>query len=73
MGYRVSIDPDKCQGYACCVMTAPAIFDLDDEAGKASVIQPEPGDDLRDLVERAVRGCPAHAISTSEDLSPAPG
>ncbi|MGH9110335.1 MAG: ferredoxin [Acidimicrobiales bacterium] len=66
MGYRVSIDPDKCQGYACCVMTAPAIFDLGEDAGKAVVIQPEPGDAMRDLAEKAVRGCPTHAISISE-------
>lgn len=66
MSYRVEIDPEKCQGYACCVMTAPTIFTLDDEAGKSVVIQPEPGDALRDLVEKAVRGCPAHAISTIE-------
>lgn len=66
MAYTVSVDPNVCQGYACCVMTAPTVFDLDEEAGKAVVIQASPGDDMRDLVEKAVRGCPAHAITLQE-------
>lgn len=66
MGWKVSVDWDKCQGYACCVMTAPEVFDLDDEAGKAVAIQPEPDDSLRDVVEKAVRGCPTHAIFITE-------
>lgn len=66
MSYKVSIDPEKCQGYACCVMTAPTIFDLGSDAQRAVVLQPEPGDDLRDVVDKAVRGCPAQAISLTE-------
>lgn len=66
MSWRVSIDPQVCQGYACCVMTAPEVFAMDDEVGKAIVTQPEPDDALRDLCEKAVRGCPTHAISITE-------
>jgi ferredoxin len=47
-------------------MTAPQVFDMDDEVGQAVVIQPEPDDSLRDLCEKAVRGCPTHAIFIEE-------
>ncbi len=60
--WKVSIDPELCQGYACCIMAVPVVFDLDDGTGKAIVIDPEPGDSLRSAVEGAVRGCPVHAI-----------
>jgi ferredoxin len=48
-------------------MTAPQVFDMDDEQGKAFVIQTHPDDSLRDLCEKAVRGCPTHAISIIEE------
>lgn len=66
MSWQVIVDPKSCQGYACCMMTVPAVFDLDEEAGKAIVLQQHPDDSLRDLAEKAVRGCPAHAISIEE-------
>lgn len=66
MSWRVSVDREACQGYACCMMTAPEVFDLDEEAGKAIVLQPEPDVRLRSLVEKAARGCPAHAIMIEE-------
>lgn len=66
MSWKVSIDPTKCQGYACCVMTAPQVFDMDEDTGKAVVTVPEPDDALRSLCDKAVRGCPTHAISIDE-------
>jgi len=44
-------------------MTAPTVFDLDESVGKAVVLLPEPGEDLRELVEKSVRGCPSKAIA----------
>ena len=58
---RIRVDLDACQGYACCMMEAPAIFDLDD-GGKAVVLLEEPSEELRELVDKSVRGCPARAI-----------
>jgi ferredoxin len=66
MSWTVRVDQDLCEGYACCVMTAPTVFDIDDETGKAFPLQPNPDHSLRDLVEKAVRGCPTHAISIEE-------
>jgi ferredoxin len=62
MTLKITVDQQACQGYACCMMVAPTVFDLDEEAGKAIVITPEVGDDMQDLVEKSVRGCPAKAI-----------
>lgn len=62
MRWVVAIDRDACQGYACCIMALPAVFDLDDETGKAVVQQSEPDDSLRSAVDDAVRSCPVHAI-----------
>jgi len=61
--WRVRLDQEVCQGYACCVMAVPAVFDLDDDTGKAFVIDPEPDDSLREAIDCAIRGCPVRAIS----------
>lgn len=66
MAYTVAVDLNRCQGYAYCVMTASTVFDLDDDLGKAIVMTPNPGDSLRDLCEKALRGCPTQAISIDE-------
>jgi ferredoxin len=60
--WAVFIDEQVCQGYACCVMAVPAVFDLDDDTGKAKVVNSEPDDSLRAAVEGAVRGCPVRAV-----------
>jgi len=58
---KVILDLDACQGYACCMMEASSVFDLDD-TGKAVVLRPEPAEELRAQVESAARACPAKAI-----------
>ena len=63
MGIKVTVDLQACQGYACCMMTAPAVFDMDETVGKAIVLMPEPGEDLHELLEKSARGCPASAIT----------
>jgi ferredoxin len=59
---KVILDLDACQGYACCMMEAATVFDLDDDAGKAILLQEELSDELRAQVESAARACPAKAI-----------
>lgn len=60
---RVRIDEGKCLGYACCVMAAPMLFEMGDDADVAMVLVPEPREADRGLVDAAVRACPARAIS----------
>ncbi|WP_207781904.1 ferredoxin [Phytoactinopolyspora limicola] len=63
MSMKVIVDLQACQGYACCMMEAPAVFDLDESAGKAILLQETPTDDLRAQVDSAARVCPARAIT----------
>jgi ferredoxin len=64
--FGVLLDLDRCQGYANCVIAAPAIFDIDDQTGTAILLQERPGADERSAAEEAVRQCPAEAISLDE-------
>lgn len=60
---RVTVDLNKCNAYANCLMEAPEVFDLDPSSGLAVVTQEEPGEELRARVEAAARVCPVQAIS----------
>lgn len=60
---KVSVDLGLCQGYVCCVMEAPEVFDVDDEAGKAILLDSGPDESLRDKVKTAERSCPSRAIT----------
>lgn len=63
MALKVLIDLDACQGYACCMMESPTLFDLDESTGKAFLLEENPAYDQRAEAERALRACPAKAIS----------
>ncbi|GAA1516980.1 ferredoxin [Nocardioides humi] len=63
MSLTVAADLDACQGYACCLMEAPAVFDLNEEIGKVVVLEAHPTPDQRAVVEAAVRACPAKALA----------
>jgi ferredoxin len=62
-GHRVRVDRDRCCGAGNCVLTAPTVFDQDDDDGlvllRADTVPP--GD--VDRVRRAVDLCPAGAIT----------
>ena len=64
--YRVSVDPDKCQGHNRCYSLAPELFDVDD-LGMASargdgIVPPE----LIDKAQKAGANCPEYAVSLEE-------
>jgi ferredoxin len=59
---KVEADLDACQGYVCCVMAAPEVFDVDDDTAKVMVRLDSPGEELRAKVEDAVRSCPSRAL-----------
>ncbi len=63
MSLKVQIDLTACQGYACCMMEAPKLFDLDDDTGKAVLLTDDPPEDQRSRAENAARACPARAIT----------
>jgi ferredoxin len=59
--FRPEVDRDKCIGSGNCVFWAPATFELDDDEGLASILDPA-GDDI-ERIRVAVDGCPAKALS----------
>lgn len=67
MSMRVIVDLNACQGYACCMMETPEVFDLDEGASKVVLLRERPAEDLRTKVEAAVRGCPANALALEEE------
>lgn len=67
MSLKVTVDLNTCQGYVCCVMEAPEVFDIDDAVGKAVLLQERPSEELRSKVEAAARACPARAIRVEQD------
>lgn len=66
MSWSVRVDRELCNGFAACVMTAPDVFELDNE-NKSVPFTSRPDDSLRTDVEDAVRGCPVKAIMIVED------
>ena len=63
--YRVVLDEDLCQGHAMCELEAPDVFTVP-KRGVVQILDPEPPDELRDVVELAVDMCPTRAISIEE-------
>jgi ferredoxin len=59
--YRIEVDADLCQGHAMCELEAPDVFTVP-KRGTVQIVDPEPPDDLRDDVERAVEMCPTQAL-----------
>lgn len=63
---RVVVDLGQCESNALCMAAAPEVFKLDDNDDLHVLIE-NPGEDLREKVEMAVRTCPKQAISILED------
>lgn len=63
---KVSVDLETCQGYANCVLEADAIFDIDDDTGKAVVLRETVPDDLAESARAAAASCPVDAITIEE-------
>ena len=67
MAMKVVADLDLCQGHQMCQGEAPDVFGFDEDADHVLVVDGHPNETLRDQVDRAVRYCPAMALSTEED------
>ena len=63
MASNVEIDKGECLGCEACVETCPSVFAMDDDSGKATVIDGADGDE--DCVDEAIASCPAECISKS--------
>ena len=59
---RVAVDLDLCQGHAVCVSEAPSVFAMNDAKRQVELLTEAPSPELREVVEKAVRYCPTHAL-----------
>lgn len=66
---RIVVDVDRCIGAAQCVLSAPEIFDQDDD-GFVVVLDETPPADRADRVGLAARICPSGAIRQVPDAGP---
>lgn len=67
---RITGDRDVCVGAGMCVLTAPALFDQDDD-GIVTVLRPVPEAAEQDLAREAVHLCPSGAVRIAEDTADA--
>jgi sterol 14-demethylase len=63
---RIVVDRGLCQGHGVCESEAPTVFSVSKQ-GEVTVVDETPGEDLRKQVEAAVKFCPTHALSISEE------
>lgn len=59
---NVTAKREQCIGAGLCVLTAPEVFEHDEEEGLVTVLNATPSADLRDKVSQAHELCPARAI-----------
>ena len=64
MSKRVHIVEDECIGCGSCSDICPEVFELDEAAGIAKVINSEGGPE--NLVQEAVEACPVECIHWEE-------
>lgn len=60
---RVTVDLGACQGHGVCHMSAPDVFELDDEDGHAIVVSDPVPAALESDAQLGVDSCPERAIS----------
>lgn len=63
---RVQADRTVCVSAGMCVLTAPAVFDQDEEGGRVVLLAATPPADRRDQVVEATEVCPSGAITLVE-------
>ncbi|HEY0508224.1 MAG TPA: ferredoxin [Blastococcus sp.] len=62
---NITADTTRCVGAGQCVLSAPDIFDQDDDA-LVVLVEVSPGEDELELVRDAVDRCPSQAITLHE-------
>lgn len=60
---RIDVDLTLCEGHGQCLLAAPDVFDLPDDADHVVVLDQDPPERERDAVVRAAAMCPAQALS----------
>jgi len=63
---RIVVDVERCRGAGLCALTAPEVFDQDEDDGTVVVLADEPPPELHQAVYRAARLCPNSVIRLEE-------
>lgn len=63
---RVQANRAVCVGAGMCALTAPEVFDQDNEDGRVVLLTPVPSPDLRERVAETVELCPSGAINVAD-------
>lgn len=64
---QVEVDRDRCVASGQCALTAPEVFDQDEEEGKAVVLDAAPAPSAHGRARQAAAMCPGVAISVRDD------
>jgi ferredoxin len=59
---RIVVDVERCRGAGQCALTAPEVFDQDEEDGTVIVLDNEPPPKLHHTVRMAPQLCPNSVI-----------
>ncbi|WP_327596469.1 ferredoxin [Streptomyces chartreusis] len=66
---QVSVDRGRCIGAGMCALTAPEVFDQDEDDGRVLLLQTEPTAAHRAAARMAAGVCPSGAIILAEPES----
>ncbi|MEU7071677.1 ferredoxin [Streptomyces narbonensis] len=62
----VRVDRGRCLGAGMCALTAPQVFDQDEEEGLVVLLDARPPEERRAAVRVAAGVCPASVITLTE-------
>ncbi|MDI3421207.1 ferredoxin [Streptomyces luteolus] len=60
---ELAVDRERCAGSGMCALTAPEVFDQNDEDGRVLLLTSRPGPEHRAAARLAAGVCPAAAIT----------
>lgn len=62
---KIVLDETRCSSLGMCESVAPDFFEVGDD-GELNLLDVEPPDDQRALIEEAVAACPTAALSIED-------
>ncbi|MEV4189928.1 ferredoxin [Streptomyces toxytricini] len=69
---EIRADRGRCLGAGMCALTAPAVFDQDEQEGLVVLLEARPPQDQQASARLAAGTCPASAITVTERGRPEP-
>lgn len=63
---QITVDYERCCGSGMCALSAPEVFDQQDDDGTVVLMMHFPPDGKESSVEAAVENCPCGAIALEE-------